>query len=243
MSESGFSAAPAYRRVADEIRDRILSGELRPGDSVPSARQISAEWGVAAATAARVQAYLRSQGLTESIPGVGSVVTNRASSAKDYISGSAAGRIYGGSKIATILSSELTTADSVIADALGVEVSASVVRRERVTKTLDGHAESVSVSWLPGDRIKEAPLLLKRSRIPEGSFAYLAARLGVVAQLGREQLSVGEADELAAEQLGVPLGSAVLLSRDWFETSSGMVLQYGESRRRPDAWVTYDFNL
>jgi AcrR family transcriptional regulator len=61
-------------RVAGEIRDRIASGSLRPGDRVPSARQITRDWGVAIATATRVLAMLRDEGLVRAVPGVGTVV-------------------------------------------------------------------------------------------------------------------------------------------------------------------------
>ncbi|MEU8308108.1 GntR family transcriptional regulator, partial [Actinomadura sp. NPDC048955] len=37
---------PPYLVIAAEIRSRIESGELRPGDRVPSIRQIAQRWGV-----------------------------------------------------------------------------------------------------------------------------------------------------------------------------------------------------
>ncbi|MEU7801420.1 TetR/AcrR family transcriptional regulator C-terminal domain-containing protein [Micromonospora arborensis] len=65
-----------YLRIVEEIRGRIVAGELRPGDQVPSARRISQEWGVAIATATKVHAALRQQGLTEARSGVGTVVAS-----------------------------------------------------------------------------------------------------------------------------------------------------------------------
>ncbi|WP_231956772.1 MULTISPECIES: TetR/AcrR family transcriptional regulator C-terminal domain-containing protein [unclassified Actinoplanes] len=61
-----------------ELRRRIDSGELRPGDRVPSARAITRDWGVAIATATRAHAVLRDAGLTVSRPGVGTVVAGPA---------------------------------------------------------------------------------------------------------------------------------------------------------------------
>src|SRR5262245_35534100 len=48
--QGGAMTQPPYRRIADDIRDRIERGELRPGQAVPSARQITKEHGVALAT-------------------------------------------------------------------------------------------------------------------------------------------------------------------------------------------------
>ena len=67
------SEAP-YRRIAAEIRDRITRGDLRPGDRVPSTRQITRKWGVAMATASKVIAVLRDEGVVEARPGAGTVV-------------------------------------------------------------------------------------------------------------------------------------------------------------------------
>ncbi|MGW5667732.1 TetR/AcrR family transcriptional regulator C-terminal domain-containing protein [Micromonospora sp. NPDC003776] len=65
---------PPYRRIAAELRRRIDLGELRPGDPVPSARRLTREHGVAIATATKVLALLRDEGLVLTRPGAGTVV-------------------------------------------------------------------------------------------------------------------------------------------------------------------------
>ncbi|WP_030984666.1 TetR/AcrR family transcriptional regulator C-terminal domain-containing protein [Streptomyces sp. NRRL S-1813] len=67
-------APPPYRRIVDTIRRRIDTGELTPGDRVPSTRRITQEWGVAMATATKVLTTLRQEGLVRAVPGVGTVV-------------------------------------------------------------------------------------------------------------------------------------------------------------------------
>lgn len=62
--------------IAMEIAERITSGDLGPGDRVPSARGITRDWGVAIATATKALALLQQQGLIVSTPGIGSVVTS-----------------------------------------------------------------------------------------------------------------------------------------------------------------------
>lgn len=75
MSSSAQRPDPPYRRIVAEIRAQILAGELRPGDRVPSIRQIAQRWGVAVATATRVLATLRDEGLVEATVGSGTVVS------------------------------------------------------------------------------------------------------------------------------------------------------------------------
>ncbi|MFJ1755019.1 TetR/AcrR family transcriptional regulator C-terminal domain-containing protein [Kitasatospora sp. NPDC088134] len=63
-----------YEQIAAELGERIGRGELRPGDRVPSTREITRRWGVAMATATKVLAELRTRGLVRAVPGVGTVV-------------------------------------------------------------------------------------------------------------------------------------------------------------------------
>jgi AcrR family transcriptional regulator len=68
---------PPYRRIADVLRARIGAGELVPGEPIPSARRIARDHGVALATATKVLAVLRDDGLVRAVPGVGTVVVDR----------------------------------------------------------------------------------------------------------------------------------------------------------------------
>lgn len=70
MAEDGTPSG----RILAELRRRIASGELAPGERVPSTRAITREWGVAMATATKVLSRLREEGLVRAVPGVGTVV-------------------------------------------------------------------------------------------------------------------------------------------------------------------------
>lgn len=62
--------------ILASIRRRIASGDLKPGDRVPSTRQITRQWGVAMATATRVLTTLQREGLVVARPGIGTVVAS-----------------------------------------------------------------------------------------------------------------------------------------------------------------------
>ncbi|OZM77650.1 GntR family transcriptional regulator [Pseudonocardia sp. MH-G8] len=72
--DDGDDSSRPYLRVAGVIRQRIVSGALRPGARVPSTRQVVRDFGVAMATATRALAVLRDEGLVVSRPGSGTVV-------------------------------------------------------------------------------------------------------------------------------------------------------------------------
>ncbi|MDX3534583.1 TetR/AcrR family transcriptional regulator C-terminal domain-containing protein [Streptomyces sp. MB09-01] len=70
----GGQAVPRYSQIVAELRRRIETGELAPGDRVPSTREITRQWGVAMATATKVLSELRREGTVRAVPGVGTVV-------------------------------------------------------------------------------------------------------------------------------------------------------------------------
>lgn len=65
---------PPYRQIADDLRQRIVSGELAPGESVPGENALATQYGVAAETARRALGALAAEGLTEARRGSGTRV-------------------------------------------------------------------------------------------------------------------------------------------------------------------------
>lgn len=68
-----MSDAP-YQQIATEIRQRIRTGKLKPGDRVPSTRALIRDHGIAMATATKVLTLLQQERLIHPLPGVGNVV-------------------------------------------------------------------------------------------------------------------------------------------------------------------------
>lgn len=67
----------AYERVARELRERITSGQLGPGDKLPSISQLKAEYGVSETVIRNAMLILRTEGLTDGRPGSGVFVRDR----------------------------------------------------------------------------------------------------------------------------------------------------------------------
>lgn len=59
---------PKYRLLADQLRARIESSELRPGDRLPSFAEMRAHFGVTSTTIERVYGLLEQEGLIERQP-------------------------------------------------------------------------------------------------------------------------------------------------------------------------------
>ena len=69
---------PAWRQVADAIRDAIVSGALAPGDSLPSVRELSELQGVRTATLQHALSTLAAEGLVLIRQGRTAVVVGEA---------------------------------------------------------------------------------------------------------------------------------------------------------------------
>ena len=71
------SGVPAYRQIADRLRERIASGELAPGDRLPSEAELMDTYSAARATVRQAVGVLRSEGLVVAEQGRGAFVRGR----------------------------------------------------------------------------------------------------------------------------------------------------------------------
>jgi DNA-binding GntR family transcriptional regulator len=78
VADDQREGVPPYLRIAAALRERILIGELQPGQMLPSITRIAQEEGVAKITAAKALKVLRSEGLTYSVQGWGTFVAGDA---------------------------------------------------------------------------------------------------------------------------------------------------------------------
>lgn len=235
--------AHPYQRVTAKYRDMIEAGQLKPGDHLPSVREIVADSGISHATAAKVVAQLKAEGYVTTSTGAtgGTVVAARAPSTGDYVRAiRSTGKIYTRGAYARITAAELVAAEDVPAAALGVEPGDQVIRRARITCNSDGVPQSASVSYFPGTFAQAAPMLLVAERIEHGTPGYLAAQTGRTLGATKEQLAAATATTVQAADLDVEPGSAVLLGRNWIYDDAGAVLEYGESVSVQGRWLTFE---
>ncbi len=65
---------PIYRQLFDQLRQRIVSGQLAPGAQLPSVRELSALLKINPLTVAKVFQHLEQEGLVETRRGLGTFV-------------------------------------------------------------------------------------------------------------------------------------------------------------------------
>ncbi|HHW18575.1 MAG TPA: GntR family transcriptional regulator [Firmicutes bacterium] len=68
------SPVPLYKQIVEQIRARILKGELQPGEPLPSIRQLASDLLTSVITTKRAYQELEAEGLIQTRPGLGTFV-------------------------------------------------------------------------------------------------------------------------------------------------------------------------
>ncbi|NZA36950.1 GntR family transcriptional regulator [Eubacterium callanderi] len=74
---SNSSGKPIYEQITTQIKNKIITGELRPGDALPSMRVLAKELRISVITTKRAYADLEQDGFIETAPGKGSFVAQK----------------------------------------------------------------------------------------------------------------------------------------------------------------------
>ena len=74
---SNSSGVPIYAQITDQIRSKVLTGELKEGDALPSIRSLAKELRISVITTKRAYEDLEQAGFIHTVPGKGSFVAAR----------------------------------------------------------------------------------------------------------------------------------------------------------------------
>jgi len=236
------SAVPKYLQVAHSLRDEIVRGKRRPGDELPSERELAEQWDISRPTATRALAVLRNEGLAEARQGSGTFVRSKPRlnrRAPDrYAKSRRLGHVYEPGARATILAAELVPVapEEVVAE-LGIGASDPAIRRRRLISDSSGPVE-LSTSWFDGRLGDRAPRLLEMANIAEGTVAHVERALKRRAVTARDMIGARLATSEEKRRLDLA-GSrpAVLVVRHSVRDLDGGVLEFVEAVYSPERWA------
>ncbi len=78
MSDTWNNNAPIYRQLKERVIEMLLDGVLKPGDALPSVRQIAADFQLNPITVSRAYQELADEALVEKRRGIGMYVLEGA---------------------------------------------------------------------------------------------------------------------------------------------------------------------
>lgn len=202
---------PIYRRIAEDLRQKIESGELAPGSQLPTEVDLRDVYDASRNTIRDAVKWLISRGLVETRLGQGTFVVEKFEPFITTLSGdwqdeSGLGGGEGRAALEEVKARhrmadaseprvEVRRAAGYVADRLQVSEDATVISRHQ-ERSIDGQPWSLQTSFYPFDYVRRgAARLLEASNIDEGTVSYLADTLKLKQVGYRDLIAVRPPDE------------------------------------------------
>jgi GntR family transcriptional regulator len=177
-------AIVAYARIAEDLRAKIMSRDIKPGGQLPSEFELRDQYGASKNTVLDAIKKLKGEGLVETRPGQGWFARVRIvpfDNSLDWGDGAAVdeAKARGRTPQVTPPAVSLQTAPPEIANRLCVSAGAAMIVR-RQEWFLDEVPWKLQVAWCPKTYFDQgAHRLLMAEDISEGLGAYLHGTLGL----------------------------------------------------------------
>lgn len=251
MTDPITRGPPPYQQIAEELRRRIISGELAPGDHLPSGREIARQWNCAYATAAKVLTTLRKEGLADSYPGHATIVSGRQHHrhlGDRYRAARYSHRIHSSYERSEIRESRIMEAPGVVAIALGLHPEAWVIRRHRVLYEGD-QPTALATSWFSGalrsyfdpEGEPTPSALIETASIPEGTGPYIERITGRTMTTAQDRLAARHATAEECEQLRLDYPAAVLEVQHTVLDADDQPMTFEVNIVPANRWTTYEY--
>jgi GntR family transcriptional regulator len=79
------AATPIYRQIVEQVLRMIASGQLRPGDSLPSVREVAMQHAINPMTVSKAYSLLENDGALTRLRGVGMAIAQTAQADTDKL--------------------------------------------------------------------------------------------------------------------------------------------------------------
>jgi GntR family transcriptional regulator len=202
--------SPLHEQIADFLRTEIREGRYKPGDRLPSERELSERFKVSKVTARWAIVQLRSEGLVTSRMGSGVFVAKKGPPRR-LSDDTLRGEVYRKAIERLGLQSELTTtitrepANEEVAEALDVEVGAEVLIHAQVVGTEGGPPLVLANNHFPLWVVEAVPQLEDESTV--GIPKWLGDEYGPL--WGEDVIDSRMPTEQERERLQIPEGVPV----------------------------------
>jgi GntR family transcriptional regulator len=221
--------------LAEELRTRILAGEWRPGERLPSEPELARRRTVSRSSMRAAITVLEEDGYVSRRHGSGTYVTHRPALPNDL------GRNFGVSSMIARSGMQPGTveeeasalpAPAAVAEALGVEAGAIVSSLRRV-RTADGRRVVDVSDWCRTDHIPPEDL----AELGEGSIYAALAERGLAVDHGVAELTPSNAYGDVARRLDVPAGTLLITIDQVDSTADGVAVLVSTEHHVADAFT------
>lgn len=225
--------APRHAAIAEALRDQIRSGELPPGESLPSEARLTSRFGVSRGTVRQALGALRTEGLIVGGRGRAPIVrrSGLAQSFDQLVSFSLWARRLGRTPSARTLELARRPSDPRAAAELGIEPGTPAFQYTRL-RLLDGEPMMIERTTMP---VAIGRLLLDCD-LDGGSVYEQLGALGVMFSEAHQTIAAIAASVEDAGLLGLARRAPLLEVRRRALDPEGAALEWSIDRYRSDAF-------
>lgn len=225
------AAGTAKHLQLQAILRRFVDSSARPGEIIPSERELSEHFGVARMTIRQAVDALVAEGVLERVVGLGTFVARPKMDLQVQLTSySEEMHRRGMVPDAHVLSFEQIGASQLVARELQIDPGSPVVRFRRQLLA-DGEPMSVDENFIPAHHV---PGILDEDP-PTSLYNVLSERYGLVMEWGEDTIEATAASASIARLLNVELGAPVLKIQRHAYVSRAMV-DYSVSYYRADRY-------
>lgn len=223
--------AARFPDIAAHYRRQIADGELKPGDKMPTMKDVAKQFGTSSNTVTKAFELLKNERLIVTKPGSGTLVADR----KNVSTTGAArlrrlkrtGKAYAPGETTTDRwVGTVSCADAGIAELLGIEPHDEVVMRRRVVRQ-DGEPKSVGLSIIHMRVLADVPEVLHPEKLERLWHEWYTERTGREVTRSPEvrRARLASNSELDAFGISLPhtVAAAVLVTVSVFHDENGPV--------------------
>jgi len=220
------SPIPLYIQLKEHILARVERGELKPGQRLPSERELCDQFAVSRITVRQALAELMRDGLLQSVPGKGTFVARkREDEFHPLASFSQQVRTQSQSPSSHVLNRSAIRASERLARQLQVPIHSKVALIERL-RLADGEARALQTAYIP---LELCPDLLKHDFEKESLYQVLQTVYGLTPVRADHWFEARLADPNEERLLHLAHLSAVLVMRQTSYLQDGRPIEYTRS--------------
>lgn len=221
------SPVPRYHQLKEILRERIRSGEWKPGDLIPSERELSELYGISRMTARQAVTDLVNEGVFYREQGRGTFVSQRKITQQLLrLTGFTEDISARGQQPSTqVLSAHMQPADEQAAERLHIPAGQEifVLQRLRLADAVPLAIERSQLSFKGCERLVEEDLE------HDSLYRLLESRYGISLVEAEQELEAGLADPQDATLLKIAPGSSVLFTRRVTYTERNQPIEFARS--------------
>jgi GntR family transcriptional regulator len=226
--------APLYSRLRQAIRDRVTSGEWRPGEQIPTIRQLGEQYGVSRITVVQALDSLAREGILVRWQGKGVFVGQPTASEPriPLLSFTEEAIGHGQTPGSRLLRLRREPATPGLTARLDLPAGESVVLVERI-RLLDGLPIAVQQSYLPAHVV---PGLIDRGEPIDSLYQVLTDVYGVVPTNATESYAPIRLGPDQARLLEIPAGAPAFQVDRFTRDQTGRAIEFTTTVLRGDRY-------